>query len=501
MNMGVIILETDINIKVNNFLKKIGINMITKENIKKYFKNINATNQYGGLLHATVQNKFPEDKTLKFIDTLLQCGVDVNLKGASTGYSFIHLALYGYTYNGEDYSYSTEFIIKLISLAKKYNFDVNIKDNDGDSLIHTALASEIYTGDTAVLIDTLGDEYDLQCKDNNGNNIYEALIEYKKEAEQDKNKAWYYRLSKEEEIIKSYIEKNNKTVKIATTKKNQKNDMSEQENKLYEELNNLKTSIETLIPNITLEYLLENNMMILNKKSLLATYLKKKDLNIKEKNSIELLANKLDSLLKEIINNYLNVIVENKNRKNIDRLQKVLVEFSYEEELDLLKIISESSKEQEITLNDLNSLKEKIELIKNEDIKIKLLEELNNKEILFIEQIESIKEKISLINNIKGMNIIKENEEEIEKFDELDYANITFDEINILKIKLDELIEKNKSVFLETINTKIDELLNLVSAGEKSGLLTSKEIWQFIDSKLNNKKQTKKVRTYKNGKK
>ena len=237
MNMGVIILETDINIKVNNFLKKIGINMITKENIKKYFKNINATNQYGGLLHATVQNKFPEDKTLKFIDTLLQCGVDVNLKGASTGYSFIHLALYGYTYNGEDYSYSTEFIIKLISLAKKYNFDVNIKDNDGDSLIHTALASEIYTGDTAVLIDTLGDEYDLQCKDNNGNNIYEALIEYKKEAEQDKNKAWYYRLSKEEEIIKSYIEKNNKTVKIATTKKNQKNDMSEQENKLYEELN------------------------------------------------------------------------------------------------------------------------------------------------------------------------------------------------------------------------------------------------------------------------
>lgn len=494
-------METDINIKVINFFKEYKLDELTSENIKKYFKDINATNEYGGLLHAAVQNKFPEDKTLKFIDTLLQCGVDVNLKGASTGYSFIHLALYGYTYNGEDYSYSTEFIIKLISLAKKYNFDVNIKDNDGDSLIHTALASEIYTGDTAVLISTLGDEYDLQCKDNNGNNIYEALIEYKEEAEQDKNKAWYYRLSKEEEIIKSYIEKNNKTVKIAMTKKNQKNDMSEQENKLYEELNNLKTSIETLIPNITLEYLLENYMMILNKKSLLATYLKKQDLNIKEKNSIKLLVNKLDSLLKEIINNYLNIIMEDKDRKNIDRLEKVLKEFSYEEELQLLKIISESSKEQEVTLNGLNSLKEKIELIKNEDIKIKLLEELNNKEILFIEKIESIKEKISLINNIKGMNIIKENEEEIEIFDELDYANITIDEINILIIKLDELIEKNKSAFLETINTKIAELLNLVSAGEKSGLLTSKEIWQFIDSKLNNKKQTKKVRTYKNGKK
>ena len=290
-------MRTDINIKVNDFLRKNVLNGITKESIKKNFKDINATNQYGGLLHAAVQNKFPEDKTLKFIDTLLQCGVDVNLKGASTGYSFIHLALYGYTKNGEDYSYSTEFIIKLISLARKYNFDVNIKDNDGDSLIHTALASETYTGDTSVLIDTLGDEYNLQCKDNNGNNIYEALIAYKKEAEQDKNKIWYDRLSKEEKIIKSYVEKNNEVAKedvqtseenlvqeetdnqdiqrieeviedkdqltktsleaddniqIEETEDSQLNDMSQQENKRDNEetFNHLKTNIEALLPNI-----------------------------------------------------------------------------------------------------------------------------------------------------------------------------------------------------------------------------------------------------------
>ena len=107
-------METEINTKVINFLKEHKLDEITSENIKEYFNNINKTNQYGGLLHAAVQNKFPEDKTLKFIDTLLQSGVDVNLKGESTGYSFIHLALYGYTENEEDYSYSTEFIIKLI---------------------------------------------------------------------------------------------------------------------------------------------------------------------------------------------------------------------------------------------------------------------------------------------------------------------------------------------------------------------------------------------------
>lgn len=228
---------------------------------------------------------------------MLQCGIDVNLKGRSTGYSFIHLALYGYTKNGKDYSYSTEFIIKLITLARKYNFDVNIKDNDGDSLIHTALASETYTGDTSVLIDTLGDEYNLQCKDNNGNNIYEALIAYKKEAEQDKNKIWYDRLSKEEKIIKSYVEKNNEVAKedvqtseenlvqeetdnqdiqrieeviedkdqltktsleaddniqIEETEDSQLNDMSHQENKRDNEetFNHLKTNIEALLPNI-----------------------------------------------------------------------------------------------------------------------------------------------------------------------------------------------------------------------------------------------------------
>lgn len=502
MNMGVIILKTDINIKVINFFKKYKLDDITSENIKDYFNDINETNQYGGLLHAAVQNKFPEDKTLKFIDTLLQCGVDVNLKGASTGYSFIHLALYGYTKNGEDYSYSTEFIVKLISLAKKYNFDVNIKDNDGDSIIHTALASEIYTGDTAVLIDALGDEYDLRCKDNNENNIYESLIAYKIEAEQDKNKIWYDRLSKEEKIIKSYIEKNNEVAKEEV--------QTPEENLVQEEtFNYLKTNIEALLPNITIEYLLEDYMTVLNYKNMLTTYLNKQNLNIKEKSSTRLLANKLDLLLKEIINNYLNIIIESQDRKNVERLKKILIEFGYEDELQLLdEIISESAKEQEITLNDinecktlndLNSLKEKIEMITKEDIKLNLLEELNKKEILFVEQIESIKDKINLINSLKNMSIIKDSkEQETDIFDELDYPNITINELTNLKAKLSELIEKTKSTFFKIIDSKIDELLNLVSSGTESGLLSDEEIWEFIDSKLNDKKQGEKVRIHQN---
>lgn len=549
MNMEVIILDTVINIKVNNFLKKMELNEITKENIKKYFKNINATNEYGGLLHAAVQNKFPEDKTLKFIYTLLQCGVDVDLKGKSTGYSFIHLALYGYTDNGEDYSYSTEFIIKLITLAKKYNFDVNIKDNDGDSLIHTALASEIYTGDTAVLIDALGDEYDLQCKDNNGNNVYEALIVYKKASKQYKKTIWYDRLSKEEKIIKSYIEKNNEETKegvqtseetdnqdiqrkeeviedeapspktsLKTTGKleeeetedRQLNDINQQKNKRTNEetFNYLKTSIEALIPDITIEYLLEDYMTVLNYKNMLTTYLNKQDLNIKEKSSIRLLSNKLDLLLKEVINNHLNIIMESKDIRNVDRLKKALLEFGYEDESQLLnEIILEIAKEQEITindinecktLNDLNSLKEKIEMITNEDIKLNLLEELNKKEILFVELIESIKAKINLINGLKNLDIIKESkEQETYMFDELNYPNITTDELTTLKDKLSEQIEKNKNNFLDLLDKKLEELFSLASSEARSGLLSDEEIWSVIYFKLNEKKQGEKVRTLK----
>ena len=196
-------MKTDINKRIINFFKK-DIEDITIERIKQSFSNIHVTNDYGGLLHAAVHNKFSEKKVLKFMEVLLDNGIDVNLQGKSTGYSFIHLALYGYTDKNGDHSYSTDFIKNLILLAKKYNFDVNIKDNDKDSLIHTALASEVYKGSTIQLIEALGNEYDVLCKDGNGRNIYEALLEYKEEAK-NSNKKWYDRLLNEEEEIKLLV--------------------------------------------------------------------------------------------------------------------------------------------------------------------------------------------------------------------------------------------------------------------------------------------------------
>ncbi len=203
-------MQTELNEAVTNFLE-LPIEKITYEEITKRF-NKKDKNEYGNLLHASVQNKFDEEKVLKFVNLLLENGYDVNYKGERTGYNFIQLALYGYTdKDGEDHSYSQEFILKLIVLAKKYNLDVNTKDDDGDSIVHTAIASEVYTGKIIPIIDALGKEFDISCIDNGDNSLKDALKLYKEEAK-NTNEERFNRLSNEEQALESKLEIGNLTL-------------------------------------------------------------------------------------------------------------------------------------------------------------------------------------------------------------------------------------------------------------------------------------------------
>ena len=56
----------------------------------------------------------------------MELGIDVNLRAKATGYTFIQLAIYGYNVAEEEYSYSTDYILKLIELAKNYRLKVNL---------------------------------------------------------------------------------------------------------------------------------------------------------------------------------------------------------------------------------------------------------------------------------------------------------------------------------------------------------------------------------------
>ena len=195
---------------IKEFFEKIELEKIDTININYYFfqkyrKSKNGyDNAYGNLLHKVVNHKYNEEKVLRFIEYLLIGGYNVNYQGKKTGYTFIHLALYGYISDNKEYSYSTEFIVKLINLAKKYNFNVNLKDNDGDTIIHTALASEVYSGKVIPLLNALGDNFDINAVDGNNNSIQDALDSYIKEAK-NTNETWYNRLISEKEEIIKYI--------------------------------------------------------------------------------------------------------------------------------------------------------------------------------------------------------------------------------------------------------------------------------------------------------
>lgn len=259
-------MRTKLNEEMEEFFINNELGDITIQTIKNHFDDIHKKNEYGGLLHAAIHNEYPEDKVLKFMEVLLANGVDPNFKGEMTGYSFIHLALYGYTKNNEDYSYSTEFIVKLINISKNYNFDVGIRDADSDSIIHTALASEVYTGSVIALIGALGDDFDLLCRDACNNDIYQALLNYKEEARMRGLGVWFDRLEKEEEEIKRIVE-------IGSY------NLDEVEN----ELTVLKGKLLRVVKEMSAEYLLKNYQNILKLRDEMNFYINKKELITQDK--------------------------------------------------------------------------------------------------------------------------------------------------------------------------------------------------------------------------
>ena len=76
-------MQEELNKDVSEFFL-LPIEKITYERIKKVFDKKD-TNEYGNLLHAAVQNKFDEEKVLKFIEILLKNGYDVNYSSKKYG--------------------------------------------------------------------------------------------------------------------------------------------------------------------------------------------------------------------------------------------------------------------------------------------------------------------------------------------------------------------------------------------------------------------------------
>ena len=477
-------MKTELDENLERFFQKYKLEEINSENIKSFFQDIYKTNDYGNLLHAAVQQQYDENKVLQFIDVLLKNDVDVNYKGELTGYSFIHLALYGYTKDGEDYSYTTDFIIKLIKLAKKYNFDVQITDNDQDSIIHTALASEVYEGSTTELLKVLGDDYDVLCKDSNENNIYEALLEYKKEASKNGNDKWYQRLSLEEQAIKKAVEINRYTLE-----------------EVNQCLKNLKNDIELMLSTISIDYLLSNYSEILEKKNELEFYITKQHLFTSDLTEYDHLLLKFNQNLQQLITKYIKDVSQQPSYTSIKALQNILEKIHYSEEIELLKQVKEKYDEYIETLsssildchnlNQLEKIKQQLESILDSDIREQLLMSYHERYQQFDNVIQSI---MKLENVIK----ITDNwmKQEVNETQKINYGVLGIEQLKEIELNLENELKQNKIKISKSIEQQIDTLVQNAFLLQDENIFSEIDLWDIIHSsfdkyELNHKQKVK----------
>lgn len=120
------------------------------------------------LLHILVDNVYDEDKCFLAIKTLLKCGLDPNVE-ADFQYNFIQTALYA--------GYSKNFIVKIIKEALKYGLKVNHRDDDLDTIMHTAIYSDDYLDDVEGIYDLLEENgFDSTLVDHESRNLVQAMI-------------------------------------------------------------------------------------------------------------------------------------------------------------------------------------------------------------------------------------------------------------------------------------------------------------------------------------
>lgn len=148
------------------------------------------------LLHILVDNIYDEEKCFLAIKSLLKCGLDPNLE-ADFQYNFIQTALYA--------GYSENFIKRVIREALKYGLKINHRDDDLDTMMHTAIYSDDYLGDIEGIYDLLVESgFDSTLVDHDSRNLVEAMIyqkQYSPEQIESFRKKFNLRLDNKPKVV------------------------------------------------------------------------------------------------------------------------------------------------------------------------------------------------------------------------------------------------------------------------------------------------------------
>ena len=154
------------------------------------------------LLHILVDNIYDEEKCFLAIKSLLKCGLDPNLE-ADFQYNFIQTALYA--------GYSENFIKRVIREALKYGLKINHRDDDLDTMMHTAIYSDDYLGDVEGIYDLLVESgFDSTLVDHDSRNLVEAMIyqkQYSPEQIESFRKKFNLRLDNKPKVVSTPVKK------------------------------------------------------------------------------------------------------------------------------------------------------------------------------------------------------------------------------------------------------------------------------------------------------
>ena len=181
---------------LDTFFKNIPAN-ITPENFRALLPTGKDIYDYGDLGHKAILKEMtlskketilkgdPFEKINHFIFLLLFEGYNFNIKDYENGYTVLQNYLFHVDYE----KFKVDYPDKIIG-ANKYTRDVlelidwiklktniNTKDKNGNSIIHTAIINCKYQGPITTLLIKMGEKFDFDCKNNQNMGIIETLDE------------------------------------------------------------------------------------------------------------------------------------------------------------------------------------------------------------------------------------------------------------------------------------------------------------------------------------
>ena len=146
---------------------------ISVENFRALLPEGKDIYDYGDICHKAVSNGYNLVCVKGFIDDLINEGYNINLRNGENEYTilqqfFLHSFCYNSSFSKHDKD--IDFFKYLQSIT-----DINAKDKNGNSIIHTAIISYEYTGEIVQLLEILSEKFDFNCKNNQNMGIIETL--------------------------------------------------------------------------------------------------------------------------------------------------------------------------------------------------------------------------------------------------------------------------------------------------------------------------------------